>query len=593
MARLAKELRVWYPQSAVAIRFLGTSARSITIELVLRSLCRQLKLLYGLVDDETADEDDSSLTFSSLVRLFHDRLKSISRQTSKTSRPKPFFILLDAIDQFDDPMKYSFQFDTWLLRFLPRDVHIILSFLPIVDQIPIKDLFLQFTRNDETCLFTVPRLRPKDSEDMIRSLLQASNRQLTSEQYAYLLSTVEQNPKPLYLKLLIDVVRRWTAYADVSLKSSLTLPETIENAIEQLFHRLENRHGKDFVQYSLAYLVYGYNGISENELEDCLSINDIVLNEIYTHHDPPIPQTIHVPSLLCQSFLYSIEEYLCRKRIHEKYILAFYHRKFIELTRKFARHLRQQCHEHLIEIYSHEKLDYQRTIQLKKRNNQIIENANRLINSQIPNTLNQRKLIALPYHCLEYGHEKDDLLRSKCLFNLEFLSCQLQSLGHTTFLESIRYCLRLRPNWTDLKRVYRAVWSIDDESITDTDATRILAEQILGFIDTEEIRSIYASNDSMKNKSDLEKLLHDCQSYCQTHENSFRPLYAGFPQETGALAWSFSPTTHVLFTNDFYALVLIDGSQGEEDEELFMYAYTVALINLQTGKVIENKKQPF
>jgi hypothetical protein len=591
MARLAKELRIWYPTSAVFIRFLGTSAPSTNIELVIRSLCKQLKSLYGK-DDDDEDESDNSLTFSSLVRIFHERLKSISKKRFKNllkkPPPKPLFILLDAIDQLEDTSKYSFQFDSWLLRYLPRDVHIFMSFIPMIERSNLKDLFLQFMRNDETTLFTVPRLRRNDCEDIIRNSLQASHRQLTSEQYTYLLSTVEQNPKPLYLKLLIDIARRWTSLQDQSLKITLVLPETIENAVEQLFARLENRHGKEFIQYSLAYLVYGLNGISENELEDCLSINDIVLNEIYAHHDPPIPNAIHVPSLLCQSFLDSIKEYLSRKRIHDKHILSFYHRKFSEITTKRYKHLREQCHEHLIEIYSNDQSTYKRTILLKKRNNKIITDADRLISSQMTNIHNTRKLTALPYHCLEFGIEKDHLLRSICLFNLQFLSCQLQSLGHTIFLDSIRYCLHSRPNWLDLKSLHRAVWSLDNEFEPDSDITLILSEQILGFIDDQQTSQLYNLTNQLTPNNDLEKLLLDSREYCHQHENSFRSLYAGFPQETGALAWSFSPVTHVLYINEFYTLVCIDGRENADDSR-FIETYIVAMINLQTGKVSKSK----
>lgn len=588
MARLAKELQVWYPGSALFIRFCGTSAPSTTIELIIRSLCQQLKVLYTDNDiNEENNEDEESLTFSSLVRMFHERLKLVSKRQLKIrhrkSRPKPLFILLDAIDQLDNTLKYSFQFDSWLLRYLPRDVHIFVSFIPTVHNHNLKDSFLQFIRNDDSTVFTIPRLRPNDCEDIIRNFLQTNSRQLTSEQYVYLLTTVEHNPKPLYLKLLLDIAKRWTCFPKLHLKTTLSLPETIENAVEQLFARLENRHGKEFVQYSLAYLVYGLNGISENELEDCLSINDTVLNEIYAHHDPPIPNAIHVPSLLCQSFLYSIKEYLSRKRIHDKHILSFYHRKFLEATEKRYKHLREQCHEDLIEIYCNDKPSYKRTIVLKKRNNKTIDDADRLINSQITNTLNKRRLIALPYHCLKLGTEKDHLLRSLCLFNLNFLSCQLQSLGHTVFLDSLRYCLSLRPNWFDLKRLYRAIWTIDDESIKDSDATLILAEQILGFIDNHEINQLYDETDSSEANNDLEKLLVDCQKYCDNNENCLRPLYAGFPQETGGLAWSYSPVSNILFMNEFYTLVIIDGVAT--DESNFIQASTVAMINLQTGKV--------
>ncbi|CAF1017635.1 unnamed protein product [Adineta ricciae] len=593
MARLAQNLRVWYPTSAVFLRFLGTSAQSTTIELVIRSLCQQLKFVYGTDDDDAdTNEDDQSLTFASLVRIFHERLRSLSRMRlkllrKKSATPKPLFILLDAIDQFQDTSKYSFQFESWLLRYLPHDVHIFISFIPTIERVNLKDLFTQFIRNDESALFHIPRLRPVDFENIIRSSLEVNHRQLSSEQYKHLLMTVEHNPKPLYLKLLLDIARTWTYFADESLQITLSLPETIENAVEQLFARLENRHGKEFVQYSLAYLVYGLNGISENELEDCLSINDIVLNEIYAHHDPPIPNVVHVPSLLCQSLLYSIKEYLSRKRIHNKHILSFYHRKFLEATSNRYEHLRKQCHEHLIEIYCNDQTAYKRTITLKKRNNMVIQDADRLISSQTTNNLNQRKLVALPYHCLEFGSGKDNILRTVCLFNLNFLSCQLKSLGHTIFIDAIRQCLRLKPNWSDLRCLYHAIWSIDDNMIADTDVTLIISEQILGFIDDQQTSRLYKKSNELNTSQELEKLLIQCRQYCSEHDNCFRSLYASFPQETDALAWSFSSVTDVLYLNEFYCLVVIDGTYDTENKQVstLIQTYTVAVINLQTGKV--------
>ena len=593
MARLAEELRVWYPTCAICIRFLGTSGPSTSVELVVRSLCRQLKILYGTDDDDASedDADEDASIFSTLVRTFHEQLKSIGKKRWKSlkrrSRPKPLFILLDAIDQLEDTWRYSFQFETWLLRFLPRDVHIIVSFIPSTERNDLKQAFLSLVRDDESTIFTVPRLRSKDSEDIIRSSLQTYQRQLTAEQHAYLLATIERNPKPLYLKLLLDITRTWTCFDSASLQTKFVLPDTIEAAIEQLFVRLETRHGKDFTQYSLAYLVYALDGITENELEDCLSINDVVLNEIYDHHDPPIPNAIHVPSLLCQSFLDSIKDYLTRKRIHDKHVVSFYHRKFSQLAGERYTFLREQCHEHLIEIYSNDQPAYQRTIVLAKRSNRKISDADRLISSQLTTVLNRRKLVALPHHCLAFGVGKDALLRSKCLFNLEFLSCQLKTLGHTVLLDSIRHCFRQRPQWPNLKRLYYAIWSIDDSTIDDCDVALVLAEQILGFIDDQQMSQFYGEQNPAKSHDDddLEKLLVDCRQYCNTHANSFRSIYAGFPQASGALAWSVASVTHILFLNDFYALVVEDGVQ-DEDEEHFIIAYVIAAINLQTGKVM-------
>ena len=48
------------------------------------------------------------------------------------------------------------------------------------------------------------------------------------------------------------------------------------------------KHGKVFVAHSLAYLTVSKGGLSESELDDVLSLDDEVLNSVYTFWEPPI-----------------------------------------------------------------------------------------------------------------------------------------------------------------------------------------------------------------------------------------------------------------------------------------------------------------
>ena len=129
----------------------------------------------------------------------------------------------------------------------------------------------------------------------------------------------------------------------------------------------------------------------------------------------------------------------------------------------------------------------------------------------------------------------------------------------------------------------------NDESTNKDDPQLILAEQILGFIDSQRMKAIYQPNEP--NSAELENLLQQCETYCSQKENSIRPIFAGFPQENAALAWSFSSVTHILFSNEFYTLVVLDGSDENEEQPHFIYAPTVAMIQLQTGKVRNDVRQ--
>ncbi|CAF1388492.1 unnamed protein product, partial [Didymodactylos carnosus] len=589
MAKLARKIHDWYPSGAVIIRFLGTSAESTTIDSVLRSLCIQLTLIYN----ESELSDDEVQTFSSLVTTFHNLLKTISKK--KRSCPKPLFILLDAIDQLENTLNV-FLFESWLPRLLPKDIFIIISFIPSQSQFNLQKTFLNHIKqNEDTVLFELPKLKTNDCKSIIETYLKHWNRQLTTTQYDYVLQRVQSNPTPLYLKLLLDLARTWTHFQNLDIKQTVEFPLTIEDAVEQLFIRLELKYGQIFVQYSLACLCYSLSGVTENELEDCLSINDQVMNEIFIHHDPPLANALHIPSLICHSLLYSIKQYITRKRIQDKNVISWYHRKFFEASTKRYQHLKDICHQYFIDLYSSDNESIKKTIVLEKRLNKQIIDANRLTLPQPTTVLNKRKLIALPYHCLEIRN--DQLLREKCIFNLEFLLCQISGLGHYQFLDYIRNILKHRPTWNDVKMIYKGFWSLDN---TLQYEKFVLAEQILGFVDDVLMQDFYQKENLLTNSAisgtqmspQLKQLLTDCKQHCQNlgkKSFSLKPKYAGFPKQTGALQWSFSPVTHLLYVDEFHALVSIDGwetnADENQDERSYKYVTSVAVIDLQTSRV--------
>lgn len=60
----------------------------------------------------------------------------------------------------------------------------------------------------------------------------------------------------------------------------VALGEDVEECINLLFRELEEIHGETFVRHALGCLTLATRGLSDNEMEDILSCDDTVLNEV-------------------------------------------------------------------------------------------------------------------------------------------------------------------------------------------------------------------------------------------------------------------------------------------------------------------------
>ena len=91
-----------------------------------------------------------------------------------------------------------------------------------------------------------------------------------------------------------------------------------------MFGRLELRYGSLLIRSALGYLTAGLIGLTELELEDVLTCQDAVLNEVYRYHDPPIKGVVRLPSLLWSRVRYDLEGYLCERQVDSKVGKKFY-----------------------------------------------------------------------------------------------------------------------------------------------------------------------------------------------------------------------------------------------------------------------------
>ena len=226
------------------------------------------------------------------------------------------------------------------------------------------------------------------------------NRTLTVKQAEFLIENSLKSESPLYMKLILDHALKWHSFDDMNIFQQFN-NKNQEEAILLLFSILEQKYGHQIVSYSLGYLTISTNGLSDTEMDDLLSCNDIVLNDVYDYHDPPLPGAIRIPPLLWSRIKYEISEYLVQKvLINKKVVSDWYHRKFRKVAyNKYCLLLDRvaELNKHLADIYLHEN-GMNRIFILSKRNGLVIKDANRMITQQPLNEKNKRKLDVLSHY---------------------------------------------------------------------------------------------------------------------------------------------------------------------------------------------------
>ena len=113
---------------------------------------------------------------------------------------------------------------------------------------------------------------------VLKSWLAEANRQVTPSQWEEVQYATTQCTLPLFVRLVFDDICRWRSYRDPDVTS---LESTIHESINELYGRIETQHGHVLVSRALGYLTAAKNGLSEAELEDVLSLDDLVLNDVY------------------------------------------------------------------------------------------------------------------------------------------------------------------------------------------------------------------------------------------------------------------------------------------------------------------------
>lgn len=319
-----------------------------------------------------------------------------------------------------------------------------------------------------------------DADVILASWLSSSQRTLMPAQKEMVLKAFQECPLPLYLKLSFDEACRWKSYTPTN---ETTMASDVKNVVNDLFDQVERRHGKILVSHALAYITASKNGLTEPELEDILSLDDEVLNDVYQYWTPPFRR---LPPLLWIRIRSDIGDYLIERGADDSRVIYWYHRQFIEVATDRYLEAKQEIHSKLADYFVGKWSNGAGKPYVDKDGQTVFKD--RLVAKQ-PLTFsnekekrevfNLRKLNELPHHLLHAGDLKR--LKEETLCNFEFLLAKLRGTSLESVLDDFVASLLVYPEEKDLIELEK---TLQLSSVALKADANQLAPQLLGRLTT-------------------------------------------------------------------------------------------------------------
>ena len=285
-------------EGRVIRRFIGASPESASGHALLTSLCKQIA------------PGETPVDYAQLEKAFQERLATAEQ---------PLVLFVDALDQLaaSDPARAA----TWLPAELPAHVKVIVSTTDDGERLP-QGLPLPLERMTiaEGGQALDELLRGADPKEQRRTL-QPWQRDRVLEHF-------ERCGLPLYLKLAAEESRLWKSFSP---PDACRLGEGIAGVLDTLFDRLASNanHGPVLVERSLSYLAAARYGLTEDEMLDVLTADNVVWDDFdkKKHHEV---SERRLPVVVWSRLSLDLEPYLTERATPGGTVIAFYHRQLAE-----------------------------------------------------------------------------------------------------------------------------------------------------------------------------------------------------------------------------------------------------------------------
>lgn len=296
-----------HPQALLLQRFIGVTPGASSGRLLLNSLCLEIE----------SSRDRKSGTVPTDYRSLMLKLPKLLATFTPAA---PLILFVDALDQLPstDPARSL----KWIPANLPPNVWMVVSLTP-------GNLLRTLeTRSLPGNRLELPPLPAGEGIALLDRWLASAGRALQPGQKQQVLQGFQECGLPLYLKLAFEEARLWR-----STETPEPLPPDIPGMIRRMLHRLgrDSNHGQVLVSRSLGYLGAARNGLSEDEIMDLLSRDEIVRQD-FLDRSPRSPQSAQLPVVIWSRLFFDLQPYLGVREADGSRLFTFYHRQLQEVT---------------------------------------------------------------------------------------------------------------------------------------------------------------------------------------------------------------------------------------------------------------------
>ncbi|XP_011338040.1 NACHT and WD repeat domain-containing protein 2 isoform X2 [Ooceraea biroi] len=406
------------------IRFLGTTPDSSALTPTLISICQQISYNFGLSFEDIPDD------LVPLTAHFKYLLTLAKIQ-------QPILLFLDSVDQLTGVQGNKL---SWLPTRLPPNCKMILS-CAAEESNPVISRDYQLLRrmiDTEESFIEVTALGEDLAMDVIRMWMKTARRDLNNYQWRLVANAISKCSLPIFVKLVFAEICRWRSYTK---PADTHLASTVMDSIMMLFERIEKQHGKILVFHALAYITAAKSGLSESELEDLISLDDKVLDDVYQYHLPPVRR---IPPLLWTRIRNDLPNYLSEREADGVSVLNWYHRQFRDTAKEryfknmnMAMYFHSMIADYYLGIWGGGKPKPFKYTEIQRHRFNLTDKegvADRKVPEQplafyskegTISRYNLRKFGELPFHLVRARRFKD--LFANVLFNYEWLHAKLSS----------------------------------------------------------------------------------------------------------------------------------------------------------------------
>ena len=234
------------------VRFIGHSQASRTINALLQNVIMHVSRMLSLQTRDIELLDD----FAALAHI-------LERVINEVPKNRKLVLFLDGIDELIDAKEAIAK--TWIPARIPANVKIVFSLT--ADSKAREDL-KTFANIVDIALMDV-----LTTDEVLHKWLRTANRTLNKAQWKHVKKQLgRESHAPLYLKLIFDQIVTWRSF-----ESELPrLGGDADACLRRVFEELDERHGTQLTKHCLLYVELTRHGIRDIELEDVLSLDDVV-----------------------------------------------------------------------------------------------------------------------------------------------------------------------------------------------------------------------------------------------------------------------------------------------------------------------------